>query len=151
MKKWLSKQTPPPTNIQELQVLLDEFRHLYNEVRPDASLEHRSTPAVAYAARPKASPGNRDGDAHSRVRRDRIDEFGKVSLRINGQLHHIGVGRTHWRTHVLVLVHDLEVRVVHASTGELLRELTIDLSKTYHGTGAPKGPTRPQKGRVEGP
>jgi hypothetical protein len=50
----------------------------------------------------------------------------------------------------LVLVHDLEVLVVHASTGELLRELTIDLSKTYHGTGAPKGPTRPQTGQVEG-
>jgi len=143
MKKWLKKQSPAPTNLQELQVLLDEFRHVYNEVRPHASLEHRSTPAVAYAARPKASPGNRDSDALSRVRRDRIDEFGKVSLRLNGQLHHIGVGRTHWRTHVLVLVHDLDVRVVHASTGELLRELTIDPSKTYHGTGAPKGPTRP--------
>ncbi len=150
MKKWLRKQSPAPTSLHELQVLLDEFRHVYNEVRPHASLEHRSTPAVAYAARPKASPGNRDSDALSRVRRDRIDEFGKVSLRLNGQLHHIGVGRTHWRTHVLVLVHDLDVRVVHASTGELLRELTIDPSKTYHGTGAPKGPTRPQRGRVEG-
>jgi hypothetical protein len=61
-------------------------------------------------------------------------------------LHHIGVGRTH----VVVLVHDLEVRVVHASTGELLRELTIDPSKTYHGTGAPKGPTRPPGGGVVG-
>jgi len=150
MKKWLREQSPAPTSLGELQVLLDEFRDLYNERRPHASLEHRSTPAVAYAARPKASPGNRDDDVLSRVRRDRIDEFGKVSLRLNGQLHHIGVGRTHWRTHVLVLVHDLEVRVVHAATGELLRELTIDPTRNYHGTGAPKGPTRPQKDRVEG-
>ena len=150
MKKWLRMQVPQPTSILELQVLLDEFRQLYNETRPHVSLEHRSTPAVAYSARPKAGPGNRDDDSSSRVRRDRIDETGTVSLRLNGQMHHIGVGRTHWRTHVVVLVHDLEVRVVHASTGELLRELTIDPSKTYHGTGAPKGPTRPAGGGVVG-
>ena len=150
MKKWLRNHEQQPTTILELQGLLDEFRQTYNEVRPHSSLEHRSTPAVAYAARPKASPGNRDDDVSSRVRRDRIDETGTISLRLNGQLHHIGVGRTHWRTHVVVLVHDLEVRVVHASTGELLRELTIDPSKTYHGTGAPKGPTRPPGGGVVG-
>ncbi len=142
MKKWLRKQPRQPSSILELQVLLDEFRSLYNEKRPHTSLEHRATPATTYVARPKAGPGDRSGDTHHRVRRDRIDETGTVSLRLNGQMHHIGVGRTHFRTHVVILIHDLEVRIVHASTGELLRELTIDLSKTYHGTGAPRGPTR---------
>jgi len=145
MKKWLRKQPRQPSSILELQVLLDEFRALYNEQRPHTSLEHRATPATTYMARPKSSPGDRTGDVHDRVRRDRIDETGTVSLRLNGQMHHIGVGRTHFRTHVVILIHDLEVRVVHASTGELLRELTIEPSKTYHGTGAPKGPTRPSK------
>ncbi len=43
-----------------------------------------------------------------------------------GHLRHIGVGRTHAGTYVILLVQDLDVRVVHAATGELLRELTID-------------------------
>ena len=56
---------------------------------------------------------------------------GNVTLRIAGQLRHIGVGRTHARTRVILLVHDLHVRVVNAATGELLRELIVDPSKDY--------------------
>lgn len=37
-------------------------------------------------------------------------------------MHHIGIGRTQARTHVLLLVQDLQVRIVNAVTGELLRE-----------------------------
>jgi hypothetical protein len=61
---------------------------------------------VAYQARPKATPTTRH-DTHDRVRHDRIDTDGKVTLRVNGRLHHIGIGRTHARTPVLLLVHDL--------------------------------------------
>ncbi|MGE5289702.1 MAG: hypothetical protein ACM3ML_21420 [Micromonosporaceae bacterium] len=43
-----------------------------------------------------------------------------------GRLHHIGIGLTHARTPVLLLIQDLHVRVINAATGELLRELTID-------------------------
>jgi hypothetical protein len=42
---------------------------------------------------------------------------------------------------VLLLVQYLEVRVVHATTGELLRELTIDPTRDYQPTGKPPGPT----------
>jgi hypothetical protein len=41
------------------------------------------------------------------------------------------VGRTHKGTHVVLLAQDLEVRIVNAVTGELLRELTIDTSQDY--------------------
>ena len=44
---------------------------------------------------------------------------------------HVGIGRTHHRTHVILLVQDLDVRVVNAITGELLRELTIDTDRDY--------------------
>jgi hypothetical protein len=44
---------------------------------------------------------------------------------------------------------NLHVRVVHAATGELLRELTIDPTRDYQPTHAPKGPTRPQNKRSE--
>ncbi len=67
---------------------------------------------------------------------------GTVTLRVAGQLRHIGIGRTHDGTHVILLIQDLQVRVVNAITGELLRELTIDPNKNYQPTGAPNGPTQ---------
>jgi hypothetical protein len=91
-------------------------------------------------ARPKAIPGDRTSDTHSRVRRDRIDSTGVVTLRHHGKLHHIGIGRTHARTHVIMLIQDLHIRVINAATGELLRELTLDPAKDYQPTGRPPGP-----------
>ncbi|NYG59537.1 hypothetical protein BJ980_002460 [Nocardioides daedukensis] len=61
----------------------------------------------------------------------RGDKSGTVTLRVAGKLRHIGIGRTHSRTHVILLIQDLDVRVVHAITGELLRELTIDITRDY--------------------
>ena len=58
LKKWLRAQPPQPTTLAELQTLLDAFLEEYNHRRPHRSLEHRSTPATAYAARPKATPGS---------------------------------------------------------------------------------------------
>ena len=37
-------------------------------------------------------------------------------LRVHDKLHHIGVGRIHTGTHVIMLVHELHVRVVQAAT-----------------------------------
>lgn len=71
-----------------------------------------------------------------------LTDTGVVTLRVNGRLHHLGIGRTHARTHVLILVHDLHIRVVDAATGELLRELVLDPTKDYQPTGRPPGPTR---------
>ena len=56
---------------------------------------------------------------------------GTVTLRVAGALRHIGIGRTHAGTHVILLIQDLQVRVVNATTGELLRELTIDPTRDY--------------------
>ena len=47
---------------------------------------------------------------------------------------------THAGTRVLVLVHDLEVRVVDQATGELFRSLVIDPTRDYQPTGEPPGP-----------
>jgi hypothetical protein len=66
------------------------------------------------------------------VRRDVIDVGGRVTLRYNSRLHHIGVGRAHAGVRVLVLAYDLQVRVV-TGEGELLRELTLDPSRDYQG------------------
>jgi hypothetical protein len=132
LKKWLRKQPDQPTTIDALQLLLDEFVDNYNHQRPHRSLPHQATPAALFDTMPKALPGNsRDVETHDRIRHDRIDKTGAVTLRVNGRLHHIGVGRTHARTHVILLVQDLEVRIVNAVTGELLRELTINPERDY--------------------
>jgi hypothetical protein len=90
--------------------------------------------AIAYAARPKAAPGaDRLADTHDRLCQDKIDKAGCVTLRVNGRLHHIGVGRTHSETHVLLLVQDHHIRVIHAATGELLRELVLDPTRGARG------------------
>jgi transposase InsO family protein len=143
LKKWLAAQPVQPRTLAELQALLGTFVAEYNYRRPHRSLPRRATPATLYDTLPKAQPAaNRDADTHDRIRHDRIDDSGCVTLRVAGRLHHIGVGRTHARTRVVLLVQDLHVRVVNATTGELLHQLVLDPTKDYQPTGAPKGPTR---------
>jgi transposase InsO family protein len=141
LQKWLGAR-PPAATLAALQAQLDTFTDLYNNRRPHRSLAHRAVPATAYAARPKATPGDRGTDTHDRVRTDRIDTTGTVTLRHGGRLYHIGIGRAHARTHVLLLVQDLHVRVIDAATGELLRDLTLDPDRNYQPTGKPRTPKR---------
>ncbi|MGW1346596.1 IS481 family transposase [Kribbella sp. NPDC002412] len=141
LKKWLRAQPVQPTTLTELQALLHTFAEYYNQHRPHRSLPHHATPAAAYHARPRATPtADRTGEVHHRVRTDRVDDTGAVSLRRAGRLHHIGLGRTLARTPVLLLIQDLHIRVVDAATGELLRELVLDPTKDYQPRGLPPGP-----------
>jgi transposase InsO family protein len=140
LKNWLAARDPQPTTLAQLQALLDVFASIYNHQRPHRSLPHQATPATAYQARPKATPGDRGSDTHNRVRTDRLDANGSVTLRHGGKLYHIGIGRTHARTHVLLLAQDLHIRVINAATGELLRDLTLDTTRNYQPTGRPPGP-----------
>jgi hypothetical protein len=132
MKKWLRAQPVQAATIADLQALLDVFVDVYNTGRPHRSLPHRATPAAIYRALPKALPSNsRDADTHLRIRHDRIDESGVLTVRHAGKLHHIGIGRTHARTHVIALIADLDIRIVNAVTGELLRHLTLNPDIDY--------------------
>jgi transposase InsO family protein len=140
LKRWLTAR-PPAATLDELQAQLDQFVHEYNQQRPHSSLGDR-TPTAAYHARPKAT-ASASHQAHHRVRRDRVSH-GNISLRVDGVLHHIGVGRHLHGTPIIMLIDDLDVRVIHATTGEIIRTLTIDPNRRYHGTGAPVGgPRRP--------
>jgi transposase InsO family protein len=132
LKRYLHKQDPAKT-LQEMQGQLDVFRTYYNEVRPHRAIGRRP-PAEAYAARPKATPKGPVIPAAFRVRRDRIDAGGAVTLRHDSKLLHIKVGRRHAGTRVLMLVAGLDVRIV-SEDGELLRKLTVDPSRTYQGLG----------------
>lgn len=129
LKKWLAARAAPDT-IADLQELLDGFVTEYNQRRPHRSLA-RTTPAAAYHKLPKAVPAGTDADTHHRVRHDHIDTNGTVSLRRAGRMHHIGLGRALTGTPVIVLVADLDIRVIHATTGEILRHLTLNPTRNY--------------------
>ena len=134
MKAFLARQ-PPAGSIAELQAQVDRFVAYYNEVRPHRARE-RKPPRVAFEARDKARPSGpmiRVG-AGVRVRRDRIDKNGKVTLRHRTRLHHIGVGHAHKGKRVIMLVDGLNVRVV-SQDGELLRQLTLDPTRDYQPQG----------------
>ena len=121
-------------------------RRLYRRIQPPPPPQRPTParhPATAYTTRPKASPANR-ADSHNRVRRDRVDTTGAISLRLAGRLHHIGVGRTHAGTRVLMLISDLNVRIINAATGELIRELTINPTRDYQPRGVKPGPKKPE-------
>jgi transposase InsO family protein len=152
LQKWLTAR-PAAADLAGLQAQLDEFTAYYNTQRPHRSLPRRCTPAVAYTARPKAVPGDRTADTHDRVRTDIIGTTGTVTLRHAGKLYHIGVGRAHTGTHVLLLVQDLHIRIINAATGELLRELTLDPARNYQPLGRPPGPKpgTPRKRENPGP
>ena len=156
MKRWLAAR-PRAATIAALQQLLDQFINDYNRHRPHRSLAQHSTPAVAYTARPKAGP-NTDAGSDFRVRHDRVDKAGKVTLRHHGKLFHIGIGRTLAGTQIILLIHDLDIRIIHAATGEIIRTLTLDPEHQYQPTGAnrggpsrPYGPYRPRKRKQSEP
>ncbi len=137
LKKRLRAQEPAET-IEALQQQLDEFLEIYNQQRPHRSLGRR-TPGEAYTARPKAGPDGQLDPTHWRIRRDIVDKVGTVTLRHNSRLHHIGIGRAHTGTPILLLVDDLHIRIITLQ-GELLRELILDPTRDYQPTGRPPGP-----------
>ena len=128
LKLYLRRQVPAQS-LAQLQLQLDTFREYYNHHRPRRSLGRR-TPLVAFKARLKARPTQPEAPIHYRVRRDRIDANGKVTLRYLSKLRHIPVGVAHRNRRVLLLVAGPEVRVV-TTDGTLLRQLTLDPNRDY--------------------
>jgi len=128
LKRYLARQAPAQS-LQALQEQLDAFRHYYNHMRPHRAL-HGRTPLQAYSARLKARPAGASAAAHFRVRQDKVDKTGRVTLRFQSRLYHIGLGRAHKGRAVKLLVADQDVRVIDLD-GELIRQLTLDPSRDY--------------------
>ena len=129
MKNWLKAQPNQPTTITDLQTLLDAFTQIYNHHRPHRSLQRR-TPATVYVLLPKDTPNN-EPNPHHRIRYDRIDETGAVSLRRAGRMHHIGIGRAHKYQPVVLIIEEVDIRVINTKTGEQLRHLTLNPNHGY--------------------
>jgi len=132
LKRFLDKQAPA-RSLAHLQLQLDAFRIYYNQVRP-----HRATggqtPLAAFNARLKARPVLTPPPVHFRVRRDRVDAEGRVTLRYLSRLRHIAVGKAYKRQRVTLFVADDDVRVVDED-GFLIRQLTLDPARNYQPLG----------------
>jgi transposase InsO family protein len=129
LKKFLAAQDPATTK-KQLQAQLDYFSEYYDRVRPHRSLRRR-TPLEAFDAREKARPdGVKIAAAGARIRRDKVDRSGRVTLRYKGKLHHIGVGNAYAGWRVVLLVDGLDVRII-GFDGSPLRHLTLDPKVDY--------------------
>jgi transposase InsO family protein len=130
LQRWLAAR-PAARTIAELQRQLEEFREHYNERRPHRALNRR-TPGEAYRATPKAAPAsNGHAPGHYRLRYDRLDTKGKMSLRRAGRMHHLHAGVEHARKRVLAFADDDHVTVAELTTGEVLSRHLIEPNKTY--------------------
>jgi transposase InsO family protein len=140
-KKFLAKQAPA-SNLAVLQAQLDAFRTYYNQHRPHRAL-HGDTPLHAFCARLKARPEITQPLAHYRVRHDRVDKSGRVTLRYLSRLHHIGLGVAYRGLPIHLLVANKNVRVI-LEDGSLIRELVLDPTRDYQ----PRGVRCGRKPRV---
>jgi transposase InsO family protein len=134
LKKFLTKQ-PPAASIAALQAQVDRFVAYYNEVRPHRA-KRRLTPLAAFGSRDKARPRavSQAASRELRVRHDKIDKDGSVTLRYKSKLHHIGMGRARKGTRIVLLVAGRRVRIV-TTGGELLRDFELDPSRDYQPIG----------------
>jgi transposase InsO family protein len=134
LKLFLARQAPAES-IAHLQLQLDTFRTIYNQQRPHRALDGR-TPLQAFNARLKASPSPAQAQVDYRIRRDRLDAEGRVTLRYLSRLRHFHVSYKRRRQEVILLVAGAYVRVL-AEDGQLLRELTLDPTRDYQPSAAP--------------
>jgi transposase InsO family protein len=135
LKRYLVKQ-PRARSVPELQRQVDHFVSYYNEERPHKS-RHDRTPCDAFDALDKARPGDPVAKTHFRVRTDKVDSCGKVTLRHDSKLFHIAIGRRWKGTKIRLYVADLDVRIVTLD-GKLLRQLTLDTTRRYQPSGLPR-------------
>ena len=129
LKRWLGGRAQSIVELYQGQV--DYFVRYYNETRPH-SARGMVPPKQAFDALDKAAPdpSKYPMAPNTRVRHDKIDKCGVFTLRHGSKLHHVGVGRGHRGRRVIVLVANLDIRVL-SEEGELLRHLTLDPSRDY--------------------
>jgi transposase InsO family protein len=137
IKKHL-RALPPAATIDELQRQIDDFLIYYNTVRPHRVLRRR-TPLEAFNDRPKAFPSGYQIPPHYRLRHDKIDAGGVITIRYNSRLHHIGLSKHLRGTKVTVLIDDRDIRVLNRDTGQLIRKLILDPTRDYQPRGVKSG------------
>ena len=138
LKTWLHAQPDQPDHIDRPPALSTVRRHL-QQPTPAPLTPWPSHPRRRLHRPPQSHPRHRTG-THYRVRHDRVDKTGRVTIRYaRPPPPHRPRRRAHARTRVVMLIADRHVRVIDAATGELLRHLTLDPTRDYQ---PPRPPTR---------
>jgi transposase InsO family protein len=133
-RRWLSAR-PIGRTVTELQLLLDEFRDIYNHQRRHRGIGRR-TPFTVWSAQPPARPAQAAADPDTVIATCRVAPDGRITP---GSRLRIGVGRE-WSGHdVAVIRRGDHATVVSLATGEIIRDLDIDPNRYYQGTGRPRG------------
>ena len=93
---------------------------------PSADVSSRCRHSVLAVVRePRVQPG------HFRLRYDRLDSKGKMTLRRAARMHHLGIGTTHARKRVLAFADDHHITAAELTTGEVLSVHLIEPNKSY--------------------
>jgi transposase InsO family protein len=124
LKKWLRAHDAPNT-IDELNELLEQFRHYYNRHRPHRALRG-ATPAEAFQATAKARPAERPLPQPVLITRQSVSP-GSGNLTVGPYI--VNVGRR-WSGHLCDSICDGEHIVVFSGT-TIVRELTANPNRRY--------------------
>jgi transposase InsO family protein len=129
LKKFLAAQKGIE-NRKQLQRAVDRFVIYYNDVRPHRGVNRR-TPRSVFDAREKAAPVAPMIKINDRrLRLDKVDKTGSVTVRSKSRLHHIGIGRAYSGWRVAMLIEGLDIEIVTLD-GSPLRHLVLDPTKDY--------------------
>jgi transposase InsO family protein len=135
LNEWLREHGPFDT-IDALNASLRRFRRHYNHERPhQGDAMHDQTPAEAFAAAAKAGP--HPDRAAQRCRRETVRRTTPTGNVGYGEWT-IGLGRVWNRTQVRIVDYGATIEI-YSVDGDLIRELKPDHSRTYLGTGNPRG------------
>lgn len=129
-QKWLQAR-PPATTIEELNMLLDEFNHIYNYQRPHRALAG-ATPHSVWNTGPKAGPADRPLTTPKRITTGRVATDGTVWSRP----WRIAVGRAHTGTPVTTIIDGDQAYIFASNT--LLRHLTLDPTRQHQPLTCPR-------------
>lgn len=89
------------------------------------------TPFAAYLAKPNAAPSTTPVN-RTRMRHDVVGQFGKLSVRLKLDMNHIGMGRTHTGTPVVMVQNGLHMVIANKQTGDILADFYLDPTRKYH-------------------
>lgn len=128
LKHWLGVR-PKAKDIRQLQKMLDAFRTWYNTQRPHRAIGKR-TPEEVYNDLPKAKPEEFVTD-HNRVRNDRVDHAGRITLRWAGQMRYLGIGRRWKGTKTLTIIDNSHAITSEVGTGLVIAEHDLRQDRRY--------------------
>ena len=118
LQRWL-RARPTARSVAELQPCWTNSA----SITTSGALTERciAAPRATPTALPRKPPPRATATArHYRLRYDRLDTKGKMTLRRAGRMHHLGVGTAHARKRVLAFADDHQITVADLITGEVL-------------------------------